>query len=1121
HGRVEAETVTLNGKATVTSYCYDCEEAPGQRVSAPVDLPAHIKALQGRIKPLQRKLLDDEPVLTIFQTVTGWDHKEAGSPEESRQKTMSLTHSLLTGEPVLFEDNNGVRILTQYDELRRVTDEIVAPDQDDFKATRHYEYTLCGANSSESKQIMTNVRGVITTTYVDGLGRPVRECRSHIDENKPNTSMETVSITYNTFGQKVSETLIDYLPKMPTENDPTPSPIALPLTRTFAYNSWGEECCVTGADGVQHHKFIEPTGSTTHKGPIEHAWRQGSGGATQISGKTESWLNAFDKPMKTQRLLANGKAYAEQHYEYDGLGNCRVQKDERTHSTRFDFDTWDRMTQTTLADGTQVTRDYAEHTRKELATAIRAHSSGASMRPLGSQTFDGLDRLGSKTTGNRTEHLFYPAGMTRPERLISANGDEISFDYDPQLTDAPKLTKAPEGDAEFTFNKTSARLEKAINQQGTRTYEYDWNNRVTLERWSDDQNKPLYAIRQGISLHGRMCWQKIDNGPDSTFTYDEHGRPKKTSQGNLESDFYYDTLGQLEKVELVDLQTQEKLTTTFIYDDQGREKKRTFKRGAQPERSITQEWAPGNLLELRHLEEGKTSLLREEFIYNERGRLCKHLCSGRDLPRNEQDQEYTAQAFTYDGLDNITSRTTTLKDQTEHTATFKYEEEDPCQLSRVIYSPARPDTPERFDYDANGCQLNDEHGRSMRYDSEKRLLQVSKTSKKAGGTYHYDAHGHLIRTKQAEGSDDTLLLFEKNRLRLAIRGEIQTHLLHAGNLPLGQQQADDTSMTRMFSCTASGSVIADSPQPADGNPGYSAYGQRFGALASLLGFNGEYLDPDSGWYLLGRGHRAYNPELMRFQGPDTLSPFGNGGINCYAYCQGNPITFSDPTGRASRGLAERDERGLAKRGKRGVEVTPEQQWMIQQQQGGGSGVWIALGVGILFTALSIVATIVTLGAAAGAVAVSMSATAASAGAVAGTTSAAMAGAAVAGTSAVAAVGAMSASAALLAAAPQVVMAGMSVAGTIAQVVSFGVETAANFTLDPSLAEAAKIVGYVTMVMALSDNLSGLAIQRIGQTGSQKPAGSGLGSQWHDQKSNFFIPRPTYDGTTQSSANIRM
>ncbi|CAI8850208.1 RHS repeat-associated core domain-containing protein [Pseudomonas sp. IT-P4] len=80
---------------------------------------------------------------------------------------------------------------------------------------------------------------------------------------------------------------------------------------------------------------------------------------------------------------------------------------------------------------------------------------------------------------------------------------------------------------------------------------------------------------------------------------------------------------------------------------------------------------------------------------------------------------------------------------------------------------------------------------------------------------------------------------------------------------------------------------------------YAPYGHRRleSGPGSLLGFTGEALDPATGHYLLGNGHRAFNPVLMRFNSPDGLSPFGRGGLNPYAYCLGDPVNFSDPTGR--------------------------------------------------------------------------------------------------------------------------------------------------------------------------------------------------------------------------------
>ncbi|MCD5982859.1 RHS repeat-associated core domain-containing protein [Pseudomonas sp. CDFA 610] len=82
---------------------------------------------------------------------------------------------------------------------------------------------------------------------------------------------------------------------------------------------------------------------------------------------------------------------------------------------------------------------------------------------------------------------------------------------------------------------------------------------------------------------------------------------------------------------------------------------------------------------------------------------------------------------------------------------------------------------------------------------------------------------------------------------------------------------------------------------------YSPYGHRDPDLSgtALPGFTGAQPEQVTGHYLLGNGYRAFNPTLMRFNSPDSLSPFGKGGFNAYAYCAGNPINRIDPTGHMS------------------------------------------------------------------------------------------------------------------------------------------------------------------------------------------------------------------------------
>ncbi|MFJ4064128.1 RHS repeat-associated core domain-containing protein [Pseudomonas sp. NPDC089996] len=91
---------------------------------------------------------------------------------------------------------------------------------------------------------------------------------------------------------------------------------------------------------------------------------------------------------------------------------------------------------------------------------------------------------------------------------------------------------------------------------------------------------------------------------------------------------------------------------------------------------------------------------------------------------------------------------------------------------------------------------------------------------------------------------------------------------------------------------------------------YSAYGYnpKLPSEKTLSGFNGEHWQPVTASYHLGSGYRAYSPALIRFCSPDSWSPFGQGGINAYTYCSGDPVNRSDPSGHMIKAVTVRNQR---------------------------------------------------------------------------------------------------------------------------------------------------------------------------------------------------------------------
>lgn len=719
------------------------------------------------------------------------------------------------------------------------------------------------------------------------------------------------------------------------------------LTTTWEYDGFGRKTKETRADGtISTWAYALCAGCGGLSNTAYTITATSTGAPTRIT-----YFDSLDREIRNQTTGFDGTSVIYQDTIYDNLG--RVSQKSKTYYvgqtiywTRFSYDALGRVVSETAPDNTTSTIAYSGLTTRVTNAKNQVQTKTKNTRGQLASVTDAL--------GNTLTYSYDPNGNLLTTK--DANNNIVTLTYD--LRGRKTAMADPDmGNWQYRYNALGELVGQTDAKGQVSSMTYDLLGRMLqrnepdlVSNWYYDKKADGSICGKGV---GKLCEAKADNGYRRTHNYDALGRPN-TSSTTLDTAYNdsvtYDALGRLDTrtwptgfavkhvyTALGYLKEVRNNATNALYwqantfDAEGHLLTQTHGNNVITQR--TYDPASGRLsgilagagngvqnlaytydtLGNLATRQDNAAASQESFTYDSLNRLTTYSLQGGGV------SGIVTRTVAYDAIGNITSKS--------DAGTYYYAPNTPPHA--VTSVTGGPTKTYAHTYDANGNLIytaintlsnGQTATRFESYTSFNMPLTLSHgpAGQAATATLSFVYGPEHQRTKQVSNISGTTYYLNETSGAPSFEKEIKPsgvtenkHYISAGGvvLALYTSRTNGVNDTRYFHLDHLGStsVITSEAGAVVERLAYDPWGKRqyanggtppegYTPATTDRGFTmHEHLDEMGIIHMNGR---VYDPTLGRFMSADPYiqAPDNQLSYNRYAYCIGNPLVCSDPSG---------------------------------------------------------------------------------------------------------------------------------------------------------------------------------------------------------------------------------